>query len=272
LTISKSFTAVGVGTNLAVKAARSFSYTVSGTFVASWVLEKSRGGQTWAPVATGTGSASATVVVEPTIQGLQSYRFRCSAFTSGTMVTSMADVAAVVKEFTDAVGTTILRVKEDSVDVCVRTSQTRLTPASLGKPGGTSGFISSATDNISLATCPASKTGSTYVIPVTRLKVGDTITGFYLIGQIESAGNTATVDANLRKHTAAAADVADASVASMTQVSVSADTALTVANTAKTGLSQVVGADESYYVLVTVTTAAATDVALQALAVTVTEA
>lgn len=154
-----------------------------------------------------------------------------------------------------------------------RTSQTIIIPAgSLGKVGTTAGWTVAAADNVNLATLPAGQTASTLVVPIPGLKSGWTITAFYLIGQIESAGGTVTLDANLRSQTAAAADVTDASVASMTQLSVTADTAVTTANTNKGSLTQAVGAAQSFYMLITGTTAASTDIALQAIAITVTEA
>lgn len=142
------------------------------------------------------------------------------------------------------------------------------------KIGATAGWAVAAADNKnSLARCPASQTASTIVVPLSYLKVGDIITAFHLAGQIESAGNTVTLDAELRKQTVAAGDLVDASVASMTQVSVTADTALSSSNTAKTlGTAETVGADESFYLLITATTAASTDIDLSAVAVTLTEA
>ena len=150
-----------------------------------------------------------------------------------------------------------------------RPSQQRLVSIAGAKVGGTAGWTLAAADNVSLATVAASQTGSKLVIPITGLKVGDTITGFNVVGQIESAGGTVTLDADLRKHTAAAADVSDASVGSITQISVTADA---IVSAAKTGLTEVVAAGESFYLLLTATTAATTDIALQGATITVTEA
>lgn len=159
------------------------------------------------------------------------------------------------------------------IDPIGRTAQKIiLSAAGRAKAGATAGWVVAAGDNIALVTCPASQSGSTLVVPITGLKPGWTITSFHLIGQIESAGGTVTVDADLRKHTAAAADVADASVGAMTQLSVTADTIMSASNTNKASLTEVVGADETFYVLITATTAGSTDIALQGVAVTVTEA
>lgn len=158
-------------------------------------------------------------------------------------------------------------------DALGRASQKYITNAAgQAKAGTTAGWVVAAGNNTALVTCPASQTGSTLVVPVTGLKVGSIITAFHLIGQIESAGNAVTVDADLRKHTAAAGDVADASVGAITQLSVTADTIMSASNTEKAALSETVGADETFYVLITATTLGSTDIALQGVAVTVTDA
>lgn len=138
------------------------------------------------------------------------------------------------------------------------------------KIGGTAGWtLGGGTVNTGLtATMAASQTAGKLVIPITGLKVGDRITGFGAIGQIESAGGAVTFDLELRKMTAAAADVADASVGTITQVAVTADA---IISSQKAGLDEVVGEDESFYLLATGTTAASTDIALQAATLTVTE-
>lgn len=144
-------------------------------------------------------------------------------------------------------------------------------PAAIGKVGATAGFVTGGT-NTAMVTCPASQTASTFVIPVTGLNVGDTITGFHLVGQIDSAGNAVTVDADLRKITAAASGSTHASVGAITQLSVTADTAMSSSNTSKASLAEVVAAEESFYILVTATTGATTDIELNAAVVTVTTA
>jgi hypothetical protein len=155
----------------------------------------------------------------------------------------------------------------------IRASQKRVF-SGYSKVGATAGWtVGGGAVNTGLtATMAAGQTGGTLVVPISGLKVGDTITSFHLIGQVESAGNDVTIDAALRKHTAAAADVADASVGAITQLVVAVDTILSATNTNKASLAEVVAADETFYVLVTATTTASTDIALQGVAVTVTEA
>lgn len=141
------------------------------------------------------------------------------------------------------------------------------------KVGATAGWTVAAASNTSRVTMAAGGTASTLVIPiVAALKVGWTITGFYLVGQIESAGNTCTLDASLFKLTAAAADLTDASIGAITQISVTADTEISAANSTKTlDTPEVIAANESFYVLLTGTTAANTDIDLMGVAVIVTE-
>jgi len=146
-----------------------------------------------------------------------------------------------------------------------RKDQVRHYPARSGSQGATGTW--STENNTGIATCAASQTAATFCIPL-DVKEGDVITGFKISGQLESAGNTATVDADLRATTAAAADLSDASIGAITKISKAADYLIA---DSKTGLSHTVISGNSYYVLITVTTAAATDVALQGVELTVTE-
>lgn len=140
------------------------------------------------------------------------------------------------------------------------------------KAGATAGWVVNAADNLGLvATLPESQTASTLVLPIPGLKTGDIITGFFLSGQIESAGAAVTLDADLRKLTAQPADVVDTSVGAITQLSVTADTSVSAANTTKMGLNEMVAADETFYLLITGTTAALTDIALQGAGIIVSE-
>lgn len=139
------------------------------------------------------------------------------------------------------------------------------------KVGATAGWVVGAATNLPYsATMAASQTGGTLVIPLDSLKIGDTITGFRVIAQVESAGGTVTIDAILRAVTNVAAEPTDAAIGTgITQVSVTADTAVSAA---KTGLTEVVTSGKSYYLLITATTAAATDIILQHPEITVTQA
>lgn len=249
--IAKSFTAVGVGPGLIIKEGDSFSYKVSGTFVGTIVLEKSVGGSAWIPLIPSISAAavaSGNVVVSLSDQGSASFRFRCSAFTSGTIVTSITD--------------------SKSKSSIVR----HLPAAGRSKAGATSGFVVAAADNKALVTCPASQTASTLVIPVPELRVGDKIKGFYSVGQLESVGGTVTFDAQLRVMKAIISGASDSLVGAMTQLSVTAETILSKDNTILEGLDQMVAADENYYFLITVTTGSSCSVTLQGVGLRVEEA
>ena len=150
----------------------------------------------------------------------------------------------------------------------IRTSQEYIINGG-GKPGATKGWVTTGTVvNLFNYTLPASTaTTATMVIPISGLHVGDTITGFKLVGQIESAGGIVEMDAALRKLTTVAAATTDALVGAIAPIHVVADTAVA---SAKTGLAEVVAATETFYVLISATTAASTDIDIQGVTVTVT--
>lgn len=245
-TVTKSFAAAGLSAVLTLPPGQSASYALSGTFSANLYIERSdNGGATFERAITALIAAGSGTIKNEGKSDIQ-LRWRCFSRASGTAVCTI-------------------------VDSYLSSAKHIFSAAGHAKAGTTSGWIVAVGDNIALVTCPASKTGSTLVVPIPRLKVGDTITGFHLIGQIESAGGAVTVDAELRKMTAAAADVADASVGAVTQLAVTADTIMSATNTRKTDLSEVVGEDETFYLLITATTAAVTDIALQGVAIEIKE-
>ena len=138
------------------------------------------------------------------------------------------------------------------------------------KVGTTAGWVVAAADNLGkMATIPAAQTSSTLVIPLSDLLVGETITAFSLVGSLQSGGNAVSITAELRKLTAAAAGGTDALVGAMAApLSVTTNTILSSANAAKTGLSEVVAVDETFYLLVTCTTGAACTGELQGVLIT----
>jgi hypothetical protein len=139
------------------------------------------------------------------------------------------------------------------------------------KVGTTSGWVVNAANNLGLcATLPAGVTAGTLVVPVDNLSIGTRIQGFYPVGQVESAGNTASITVELRKLTAAAADVSDSSVATTGAVSFTADGILGRITSFAENVGATVADGESYYFLVSGTTAASTDIALQGIMVQTT--
>jgi hypothetical protein len=132
--------------------------------------------------------------------------------------------------------------------------------ASRAKAGATAGWVVAATNNqAKLGTLPVSQTGSTLVVPLEGLQVGDTITAFTVFGSIQAAGNTGTLTADLRVLTNDAAGAVDASIeAFAAPVSVTANTLLNEGN-ARVALAtpEVVARNKRYYLLITSTTGAA---------------
>jgi len=241
---TKEYTDAGVGPEFSIAKGNSFTYDISGTFDLHWVLQQTSASGGWKTLFTSGTTASGTLKAEVDT------RYRIVAHTPG-----------------DPAGTMVVTITElvDADRVL------RILPAARGKVGTTAGWAPAAANNLSLATLPASQTASTLVIPVEGLRVGDKITGFYATGQVESAGNAVTFNLALRRMTAAAADVTDASVAAITQLSVTEDTILSSTNTRADDLNEVVGVDESFYFLVTGTTLGSTDIALQSVTLEIKE-
>lgn len=285
-TVAKSFTAAGVGDAFSLEPNQQITYSASGTFTGFVELQRSKNnGATWERVTRGAVDTGISGTVKN--ESPKQVRYRFAAFdtdsetpVTGTIVTSLADVVDTLYDFKHPQsGVSLFKITEEGIetpkitpDSVARTAQKRIASAFNAKVGSAAGWVVGAADDVGLTTLPASQTDSKLVVPITGLKVGDTITGFHLIGQVESAGGHVLVDADLRKHTAAAADVADASVGAITQLDVVADTILSASNARKASLTEVVGANETFYVVITATTAAATDIALQGVAVEVTEA
>lgn len=134
MTVSKSFSAVGVSDVLAVHVGQQFTYSVSGTFVGTVVLEKQdKGRGEWKPIApdvTATGSASGTLTAEEGGKSEARYRWRCSAYTSGTIVTSLAEVTSdATTVLRDVTGAALLNASEDGLEVPSGKTLTATSPA-----------------------------------------------------------------------------------------------------------------------------------------------
>lgn len=172
-------------------------------------------------------------------------------------------------------GTSLFAVDSTGITAATRVSQVLQIQAG-AKVGATAGaVVNAADDKNSLFRVPASQSAATVVVPLTGLKVGSTVTSYYIVGQIESAGGSVTVDAALRKQTAAAADLTDAAITGggIAQLAVTADTIMSSSNTSPASMTaEVLGANETLYLLITITTAGSTDVDAQAVHVVYTEA
>lgn len=138
------------------------------------------------------------------------------------------------------------------------------------KVGATSGWVITAGTDMCHATLPASQTNSTLVVPISGLEIGDTLTGVSIQGQVESAGNNVTLVLSVRKLTTVAAANTDAELGTDNVGTLTADTLISSANLAVTGLSEVLAEGETVYALLTGTTAASTDIDITGLIATVT--
>lgn len=294
-----TFSAVGNGAAIILKPGQSLNWTLSGTWVATAVLEYSESGDNWTAITTETANGSGTYTNE--IQGRPDVRVRwqCTAHTSGSVVTQIETEEleqVILSGFgapTDGVtGVGLapsggLYINHDQGDLYINAGQLngsksspvwkrvdrsghlkeQLTVSEGAKVGATAGWnVETANDLAYLADLPASQTGSTLVIPITGLEIGATVTTVNLVGRIESAGGTVTLDAEVRRHTAAAGSIGDAQVSTMVQIVATADTLLDGTNASQTP-SEVVADLESLYLLVTGTTAASTGVELIAVRV-----
>lgn len=140
------------------------------------------------------------------------------------------------------------------------------------KIGATAGWVlgGGAVNTGFVATLPASQTGSTLVVPITGLEAGDVITGFFMVGGIESAGNTTTLQITLYRHASAAGAPTNTSIASLSaQVSVTANTELTAATAGRSGLGVTVAKTHSYYFLLQGTTGASCAISLMGIGVSI---
>lgn len=145
----------------------------------------------------------------------------------------------------------------------LRANQLLQVPMSGAKAGATAGWTVNSGVDTEYANCPASQTAATLIIPLPGLNPGDTITGFRLNGAVISAGGAVTVDAALHKQVPTSGAVpTDTSIGAITQVAVTANALLSSANTRKASLSESVADGNTYYLIITVTTAASTSVNL----------
>lgn len=116
--VNKSFTAVGNGAEMLVRHGEYFEYSLSGTFVGTLLLQKTTdGGQNWETLLTKTAAANGKLLIENQGQSNCNVRWRCSAYTSGTAVTSVASAANVLREFKDSGGQTVLEIRSDGINV-----------------------------------------------------------------------------------------------------------------------------------------------------------
>jgi hypothetical protein len=274
-TYSSTFSAASqVSPYLVVPKNKTFQYSLSATWgTGSVVLEKKIGGNSW-KIVSDVHTTDRTLSSVNLGEGI--YRLRCLTY-QNTITYVLSDAVDMIKEYQNESGETVFKITDDGIET-LKISGTEkiktlfLPAATNSKVGKNSGWVIANTSNIALVTLGSSSTGATLVIPLIGLDVGDIINSFYAVGQVESSGNTASITVELRKMTAAAADVSDETVNTTGAVSFTADAIISSSNVSKTLTTpETVGADELFYFLVTGTTASSTDIALQGISINITK-
>ena len=153
----------------------------------------------------------------------------------------------------------------------VRAEQIHKYPCRLGNPGATAtvGYVKDGALDSCILTLAQNATADTYVCCIPHLKEGDIITAIGIVGQIESAGNTVTIDYELKEVTPIATGCTTASIQAGTQISKTAD--YLVNETTAVATPHTVDCSKALFFLITCTTAATTDIELLHLRLTITE-
>jgi hypothetical protein len=132
MSLSASFTAVGASAQqLVVPDGEQFSYDVSGTFIATVVLQQQVKGD-WQTIASKTAAASDTLTADGHGK-MARFRWLCSAFTSGTAVCVITQVTSEVTSARRAPDGTLL--EETTADGLVQYSPSSIS-AKLTTPKG----------------------------------------------------------------------------------------------------------------------------------------
>jgi hypothetical protein len=152
----------------------------------------------------------------------------------------------------------------------VRAGRQIVVPALNAKVGATAGWVITADTDKSHATLPAGQTASTLIVPICGLEIGDTLTAVSVQGQVESGGNNVTLTLNIGKQTTAVAGNVDSSLGTDNVGTLTADTLISSANLAVTGLTEVLAEGEAVYAILTGTTGAACDIDIISIIATVT--
>lgn len=172
-------------------------------------------------------------------------------------------------------GTVLLKFTESGVEIPTLTGTKDVVKviASGGKVGATSGWSLSGSDIGSIGNLPSDHTGSTLVIPLSGLRIGDVVSGFYLIGQMSSDAGTGTIDATLKLASMLSDEVTTSSLGSMTQLTTNAtDIKLSSSNASKSlSANHTLATDEELFLIVTGTTQSNNQINLEGIGLNITE-
>lgn len=155
------------GPVLYVLAGESFNYSVSGTFVGIVKIERSDNGVNYETTGLQFSAAVTGNHLNETRKD-QAYRVYCSTYSSGSIVTSLSDVADELQEFKNGGGVAVLRILDNGIEV----------PGTI-TAGSISGAVS--TSGVDLSTVTAA-------IDLKTSKAGDTMTGALDIAQPSPSG------------------------------------------------------------------------------------
>lgn len=147
-TVSKSFTTHSqASSNLLVVGSEQFTFAVSGTWVGTVKLQKSRNGADFKDVIgyeAVTANTSVTLTADTAPGQRTYYRVFCSTYTSGTIVTALADVADTVYTFNSKRGDQVFKIADDGVTV-TGTASVSGTLTAAGNIAATAATISAST-------------------------------------------------------------------------------------------------------------------------------
>ena len=121
-TKSLTFSAVSQQTEtLVVKPGGKASYTLAGTFEAVMELQRKVNNGPWVTIATSTDTAIPATALGPQDQSA-SYRWLCTAYTSGDPVGTIADVATQIEAWVAQDGSKPLIIEEDGITATIKSS------------------------------------------------------------------------------------------------------------------------------------------------------
>lgn len=112
--VTADFVATGVeGNHIPIKRDLDLTYDVAGTFVGTVVLEFSdSAGQSWETFKTISTVQNATIKSEPSGGSQRLWRFRSTAYTSGTIETTITCIERNVDSLVDVLDATVLKVTD----------------------------------------------------------------------------------------------------------------------------------------------------------------
>jgi hypothetical protein len=119
-TITTTFTATGNSQEMLLKPGDFLTYSGSGTYAATFHVEYSNNaGASWnIIVSNSTANATVTDTVRNDTGSAINYRFRCSAFTSGSLATTLVEsTGEILYEVKDKSGNTVFAVTEAGIQV-----------------------------------------------------------------------------------------------------------------------------------------------------------